>query len=197
MKQEQQPNHPILTIKRYVSSRISPEHHQVLEQERDKVLEKAIILYDAAIKSPQLYFVIKKEAKALKLYDRTDKMKAEGTLDPESLLYKYVDLAECIRFAHSKYDTEYGESFASTIIGTVADARIFITKAVETTLINQPKEKHSGPKKSVTIREDLNQEIKITKIENSHEHKVQGEWTQRVKRQKLSPTNQTSTQSPD
>jgi hypothetical protein len=176
MKSDQK-DHPILEIERFVGHKIAPEHYTSLEQERDKVFEKAIILYDAALASPLAYRAIIEDAANRKLYDKTDKMKTDGTLDQNSLLGKYVELSEYVRYAHDRYDQQYNKYFAAEISGTAVDARIIIEKAVEKAL---------KPKKSVTIREDLNQKIETTTEDNKDNGG--GEWVRKIKRQKLSPT---------
>jgi hypothetical protein len=182
--------HPIYTkISRFISNDIPKEMLPDLESEREVILEKAAILYNAAMDLPRAYLAIKQDAKNNVLYNKVKQKGGKDKLDKDgedALLYKYIDVADYIRLAYDNYSDRY---FASSISIFASKAMAIIKKDVEQTL-KEGIEQTLKPKKSVTIREDLTEKVKITGIATNPEvvNQGDGEWVKKVKR-KL-PINQ-------
>lgn len=170
--------HPAYTkISRFISDDVPREMLPALEKEREIILEKAAILYEAAIKLPRAFSVMDEQSNAV--YSDVVKKGGKDHLDKEgedALLYKYIDLVEYIR---CEFDNVYDDKdFAASIAIFASRAMNIVADAAKQMLTNQPKEKKLQPKKSVSINEEANERVII-------EHQIKGEWTRRVKSKNL------------
>ena len=125
-------NHPIyIHASTFISKRIPPEHLEALQKEKNTILEKGVILYDAAKEAKVTLTQIRQKEKDRKLWSEVDQKGGKEAFDKDSLMYKFLDVAEYARYAYQKYETQYGGAFAAAITSAATDVIVRTFKTLE------------------------------------------------------------------
>jgi len=165
-------NHPIYAqASTFVSKRVPPEHLEALQRERDVVLEKGVILFDAAKGATASLREIDKKFKDRSFWPDVEQKEGKQAFATDSIFYKLLDVAEYVRYADKMYTEQYGGAFAAEIISTASDIIVQTLKSIE--------------KKTIRFAEKLDdrEEVKKPKLDqpNTPNASVKTNFQQRLK----------------